>query len=263
MGILTGAGRVGRLHYFGVSVAVTLVFWLGMYASIDVDELTGEVQVSPLLIVVSLASVWFSATNVLRRLHDCGHSGWMLLVSLIPIIGPLLWIYLLFAPGDPVRNMYGPPPGSAATPYTREAHRQRMELLTAAAEQAYRARATGSLLNEDGTYNMDWMAADQAGPGATEGESAGDVPAWSTDARLATLPPPPVTAERHTGPASPVVEPPVLDFPPPTMPDESFGPPPVETELSTVRPPTDTELPNLAPPSWGSANDDGHGPARS
>ncbi|MEM7531642.1 MAG: DUF805 domain-containing protein, partial [Chloroflexota bacterium] len=49
------------------------------------------------------------AVNV-RRLHDVGKSGWMLLLILLPIIG---WIWLLILnvrEGDGGTNQYGPNP---------------------------------------------------------------------------------------------------------------------------------------------------------
>ena len=51
----------------------------------------------------------FLAVSV-RRLHDTGKTGWMLLISLIPIIGAL-WLIVLFATeGTRGTNMYGPDP---------------------------------------------------------------------------------------------------------------------------------------------------------
>ena len=45
-----------------------------------------------------------------RRLHDVGKSGWMLLILLIPIIGFIWLTVLLLIEGDPVENQYGPNP---------------------------------------------------------------------------------------------------------------------------------------------------------
>ncbi|GAA5224799.1 DUF805 domain-containing protein [Membranihabitans marinus] len=42
-----------------------------------------------------------------RRLHDIGKSGWMLLVALIPFIG-FIWLIVLFVrEGEPQENRYG------------------------------------------------------------------------------------------------------------------------------------------------------------
>ena len=47
-----------------------------------------------------------------RRLHDVGKSGWMLLLAVIPFVNFYL-LYLLVQPGDPGPNAYGPDPKGA------------------------------------------------------------------------------------------------------------------------------------------------------
>ncbi|MRX64672.1 DUF805 domain-containing protein [Maribacter luteus] len=42
-----------------------------------------------------------------RRLHDTGKSGWMLLVGLIPIIGAIWLLVLMATDGDSGDNKYG------------------------------------------------------------------------------------------------------------------------------------------------------------
>ncbi len=51
----------------------------------------------------------FLAVSV-RRLHDTGKTGWMLLIAIIPILGAL-WLLVLFATeGTRGTNMYGTDP---------------------------------------------------------------------------------------------------------------------------------------------------------
>ncbi|MEK7552028.1 MAG: DUF805 domain-containing protein [Patescibacteria group bacterium] len=47
-----------------------------------------------------------------RRLHDTGRSGWMLLISLIPIIGAIWLLVLMIMDSNPGDNKYGPNPKS-------------------------------------------------------------------------------------------------------------------------------------------------------
>lgn len=47
-----------------------------------------------------------------RRLHDIGRSGWWQLVSLIPLIGPLVLLFWLVKDSDSGENTYGPNPKS-------------------------------------------------------------------------------------------------------------------------------------------------------
>ena len=45
-----------------------------------------------------------------RRLHDIGKSGWMLLITLIPLIGAIWFIVLMVTDSNPGENKYGPNP---------------------------------------------------------------------------------------------------------------------------------------------------------
>jgi len=49
-----------------------------------------------------------------RRLHDIGKSGWMLLIGLIPVIGTIWLLVLMVTDSKPGDNKYGPNPKSAA-----------------------------------------------------------------------------------------------------------------------------------------------------
>ncbi len=45
-----------------------------------------------------------------RRLHDVGKSGWMILIALIPIIGGIWLLVLMVTDSNPGENKYGPNP---------------------------------------------------------------------------------------------------------------------------------------------------------
>jgi uncharacterized membrane protein YhaH (DUF805 family) len=47
---------------------------------------------------------------VVRRLHDIGKSGWMLLITLIPLIGAIWLLVLLLTDSNPKENIYGANP---------------------------------------------------------------------------------------------------------------------------------------------------------
>jgi uncharacterized membrane protein YhaH (DUF805 family) len=51
----------------------------------------------------------------IRRLHDIGKSGWMMLVSLIPFAGPIWLIILMATKGDLKKNEYGAVTGKTKT----------------------------------------------------------------------------------------------------------------------------------------------------
>lgn len=46
----------------------------------------------------------------IRRLHDVGKSGWMILISLVPLVGAIWLLVLFVTDSEPGENKYGPNP---------------------------------------------------------------------------------------------------------------------------------------------------------
>ena len=57
-----------------------------------------------------LAISILSLAVVVRRLHDIGKSGWMILISLIPLIGQIWILVLLITDSKQGENKWGPNP---------------------------------------------------------------------------------------------------------------------------------------------------------
>lgn len=51
-----------------------------------------------------------SLAIAVRRLHDVGKSGWMLLIGLIPLVGAIWLLILLLRDSEAGENKYGPNP---------------------------------------------------------------------------------------------------------------------------------------------------------
>jgi hypothetical protein len=50
-----------------------------------------------------------------QRLHDIGWSGWLLLLSLVPVVGGVFSLLLFIIPGSTEANRFGPPPPPNST----------------------------------------------------------------------------------------------------------------------------------------------------
>lgn len=97
-------GRISRLDYF-----ISLLIWISYIAiwfilGIFLKSAIGNFPAAGLLFVFNFP-LYFSA--VVRRLHDINKTGWLSLLSLIPVVGIILTIYLLFPKGDYTSNKYG------------------------------------------------------------------------------------------------------------------------------------------------------------
>jgi uncharacterized membrane protein YhaH (DUF805 family) len=52
---------------------------------------------------------------LVRRLHDVGKSGWWMFIALVPIIGWIWILVLLFTDSNAGENLYGPNPKTGET----------------------------------------------------------------------------------------------------------------------------------------------------
>ena len=105
-------GRARRKEYW----MFTLIYILFLVAAAVLDNLFGiafdQIGYGPLYLLLSLGLFIPNLAVSIRRLHDIGKSGWMILVGIIPIVG-IIWLIVLFATdSQPDRNEYGPNPKS-------------------------------------------------------------------------------------------------------------------------------------------------------
>lgn len=102
-------GRSSRAEYwFFVLGSTILSTLLSFFDSILYKYLGFAVLGSLYFLAIIVPSI---AVGV-RRLHDVGKSGKMVLVSLIPIVGPIWLLILMIQPSQSEQNEYGPVPSN-------------------------------------------------------------------------------------------------------------------------------------------------------
>lgn len=107
--VFTMNGRIGRVRYIAYSMALVMVMMLALLVVGGAIGLATGWSQGPLMAVMGLfyiVSIAGTFIITIRRAHDMGHSGWMSLLILVPLVS--LWF--LFAPGTPSTNEYGPKP---------------------------------------------------------------------------------------------------------------------------------------------------------
>jgi uncharacterized membrane protein YhaH (DUF805 family) len=122
--------RISRITYFkglllSIACAVAVAIAIGLvFAAVQISyETEGAPQAGILfavtsalttvlpnfiagVIVVCLFSIFIILT--IKRLHDLGYGGWLVLISLIPFFNLLLLLALLFKAGTSGSNRFGP-----------------------------------------------------------------------------------------------------------------------------------------------------------
>ena len=103
-------GRAGRKEYwFFILFNILISMALGY-----VDWLTGNINPETGLGILSgiyALGVMIPGMAVsVRRLHDTDRSGWWLLITFVPVIGAIVFLYFMVLDSNPETNEYGPLP---------------------------------------------------------------------------------------------------------------------------------------------------------
>ena len=112
----TFSGRASRseywwsyLGYFVIATVLQIVSFVGAIVLFEVNEsLALLVGLIPVLFLVAIIIPILTVT--VRRFHDTGKSGWMILILLVPCIGTILWLVWMIEDGQAHDNAYGPVP---------------------------------------------------------------------------------------------------------------------------------------------------------
>ncbi|WP_339081121.1 DUF805 domain-containing protein [Pseudomonas sp. TMP9] len=105
----TTDGRIGRLRYLAWTMVLMLaclpLFGIaaGFFA---VSEILGGLLMVVVGIAVAVVGIMFGV----QRLHDIGWTGWLLLVTLVPIVGGVFSLLMFIIPGSTEANRFGSPP---------------------------------------------------------------------------------------------------------------------------------------------------------
>ena len=91
-------GRTGRKAFWSfVLVNFVINFVLNLIPGV------GKIIAAIFTLAVLCPSLGINA----RRLHDVGKSGWLQLITIIPVIGIIVLLVLCAKPGDAAANKYG------------------------------------------------------------------------------------------------------------------------------------------------------------
>ena len=108
-------GRARRSEYWYYRLASTIIFLLFVVLGVVVYAATDNGPLAlglgyGLLMLYALGTMVPSLAVSVRRMHDIGKSGWTIFVAMIPLVGPIWILVLLFTEGDSGENYYGTDP---------------------------------------------------------------------------------------------------------------------------------------------------------
>ena len=99
----SGRARRKEFWYFAlVQVGLTVLAMI-------MDAIIFSAETGLFYIVIALGLFLPSLAVSIRRLHDTGRSGWWFLISLIPLIGGIVFLVFCASDTKPETNQWGPP----------------------------------------------------------------------------------------------------------------------------------------------------------
>ena len=116
------SGRARRSEYWYFTLCniiiqgllyILILLIAGIFANANADENSIGIGAGILMMILGLYGLISFIPGLavtVRRLHDTGKSGWMLLLYIIPLIGPILLIVWLATEGMPGTNQWGQNP---------------------------------------------------------------------------------------------------------------------------------------------------------
>lgn len=105
-------GRARRSEYWFWQLFVWLVF-IAFFVMDGIISVSGGRTAGNVFLLIGVAlfaiSMFLPGLAVLvRRMHDLGVTGWIVLISLIPYLGGLILLIMSIVPGTEGDNAYGP-----------------------------------------------------------------------------------------------------------------------------------------------------------
>jgi uncharacterized membrane protein YhaH (DUF805 family) len=104
------SGRARRKEYWMFALFNVIFIASAMVLDNVLGVTIGELPYGVFYFLYTLAVLIPGLAVYVRRLHDIGKSGWMILIAIIPIIGPIWLLVLTLTDSNPGENQYGPNP---------------------------------------------------------------------------------------------------------------------------------------------------------
>ena len=109
------SGRARRKEYWMFKlIHFIIIFLIGFLSFSLIGNIYEDSETN--YVFVTIFCIYFFATLIpsialsVRRFHDIGKSGWMLLITLIPLIGVIWLLVLLLTDSNSEENLYGANP---------------------------------------------------------------------------------------------------------------------------------------------------------
>jgi uncharacterized membrane protein YhaH (DUF805 family) len=97
MALFSFRGRIGRVAYF-ITLLTTSILSCVFAAATEVAA-TAPMLLFRFASLLVLLCIWVWLAAAVKRFHDIGRSGWLVMTFLVPVVNLIVGLILLFMPG--------------------------------------------------------------------------------------------------------------------------------------------------------------------
>jgi uncharacterized membrane protein YhaH (DUF805 family) len=105
----TFSGRARRSEFWWFYLFMLLVWFAAAFVDAALGAVDGNTAYGIVMVVAMLALLMPYLAVGVRRLHDIGRPGWLLLIGLIPVIGSIVLLIFFVTRGEQSVNKWGEP----------------------------------------------------------------------------------------------------------------------------------------------------------
>lgn len=98
----TFKGRASRFEYWNFFLVTAILFITALTI-----EIKAETTMHIISIPICIATAIQGLAVTVRRFHDINRSGWWYFISIVPIIGAIIFLIFTLTPGNDNPNQYG------------------------------------------------------------------------------------------------------------------------------------------------------------
>lgn len=114
-------GRLGRLWFYNFSFVIPMCIMFGLLMLIGFiaqammtagsdnygPPETFSMLVGLVFVILAIVFLVYGFVLTIQRCHDFDASGWFCLLNIVPVMGFIFYLYLLFMPGTQGQNRFG------------------------------------------------------------------------------------------------------------------------------------------------------------
>ena len=102
------SGRISRSEYWALKLLILPIMVIILLNGVAMvwDKTGNDSGILVLFVIIFISYIYFNIVADVRRLHDIGESGWLVLLELVPLVNIVIAAFLFFKGGQAVGNQH-------------------------------------------------------------------------------------------------------------------------------------------------------------